>query len=243
MKAACREGAWSVPGRFKVQLSVRDAARIFGVAEKTVYKWIREKDLPARFVQKCYRFNQSELLNWAALKGVKIADQSLWSHSSSHDKVSLARALEAGGIFYGVEARDKNEALNAILGRMLLPKGVDREILAKFVLAREAMASTGIGDGIAIPHPRNPIVLHVPYPVVTLCFLRQAVEYQSIDGIKVDKLFAVVVPNVRIHLQMLACLSWALRDPDFMSALFHRKPAPEILAAAKKLDHPESGSR
>src|SRR5213076_3370625 len=47
---------------------------------------------------------------------------------------------------------------------MPLPAQVDRELLLGMLLAREALQSTGIGDGIAIPHVRNPIVLHVAHP-------------------------------------------------------------------------------
>jgi mannitol/fructose-specific phosphotransferase system IIA component len=54
--------------------------------------------------------------------------------------------------------------------------GTDRELLFRLFQAREAAASTGIGDGIAIPHVRNPIVLHVTKPLIALCFLTTLVS-------------------------------------------------------------------
>ena len=65
---------------------------------------------------------------------------------------------------------------------MKLPDDVDREFLYQVLLAREALGSTGIGDGIAIPHVRNPIVLHLSRPTVTLCFLEQPVDFGALDG-------------------------------------------------------------
>ena len=50
------------------------------------------------------------------------------------------------------------------------------------LLAREALGSTGIGDGIAMPHVRNPIVLPVDAPIVSLCYLEEAVAVGAVDG-------------------------------------------------------------
>ena len=73
--------------------------------------------------------------------------------------------------------------LRALVDVMRLPEGIDRELMFDFFVAREALGSTGVGDGIAIPHVlRNPVVLHVPSPVVTLCFLARAVDFAAIDG-------------------------------------------------------------
>jgi PTS system nitrogen regulatory IIA component len=48
--------------------------------------------------------------------------------------------------------------------------------LFQVLLARESLGSTALGNGVAVPHVRNPIVLHIQRPMVTLCFLEQAIE-------------------------------------------------------------------
>lgn len=63
-----------------------------------------------------------------------------------------------------------------VVEAMRLPEAVDREQLLQVLLAREALASTAIGDGVAIPHVRNPIVLHVARPAITLCLLERPVD-------------------------------------------------------------------
>ena len=63
-----------------------------------------------------------------------------------------------------------------------LPDEVDREFLFQVLVAREALEPTAIGDGIAIPHVRNPIVLHVPEPAITLCFLEAAVDFGALTA-------------------------------------------------------------
>ena len=100
---------------------------------------------------------------------------------------------------------------------------MDQDFLLRVLLAREALESTGIGDGIAIPHVRNPVVLHVSRPMITLCFLEQAVDYGALDGKPVNTVFSLISPTVRAHLRLLSRLSFALQDPGtpVKSALVH----------------------
>lgn len=98
------------------------------------------------------------------------------------------------------------------------------------------MASTGIGDGIAIPHVRNPVVLHVERPLITLCMLSEPVDFAAVDGKPVHTLFTLVSPNVRTHLQVLSRLAFALRQVGFLSAVLHRDPPAEIMSQVRRLE-------
>src|SRR5574341_1968207 len=89
--------------------------------------------------------------------------------------------------------------------------------------AREAMGSTGIGDGIAIPHVRNPILLHVTAPFVNLCLLRDPVDFDAVDGKPVHALFTVVSANVPGHLRILGQLGFVLHDEGLRRLLVDRK--------------------
>jgi PTS system nitrogen regulatory IIA component len=109
---------------------------------------------------------------------------------------------------------------------------VDRDFLLAVLDAREAMGSTGVGDGIAIPHVRNPILLHVDQPSVSLCLLRKPVEFGAIDGKPVHALFVVVSPSVPAHLKILAQLGFILRDADLRALLARRAPTSEISTAS-----------
>ena len=110
-----------------------------------------------------------------------------------------------------------------------LPDDADRGYLLQFLLAREDMASTGIGDGIAMPHARNPIVLHVPQPMVTLCFLETPIDFLALYGQPVNCLFTIVAPTVRSHLFLLSRLFFVLRNKEFKNRLEEQRPREEIL--------------
>jgi PTS system nitrogen regulatory IIA component len=115
---------------------------------------------------------------------------------------------------------------------MSLPGRADKALLLQVLLARESLASTGIGDGVAIPHARSPIVLRVARPAITLCFLEHPVDFDAIDGKPVFCLFTLVTPTVKSHLHLLSRIAFALRDPSFKDVISRRAPAAEILQAA-----------
>ena len=115
-------------------------------------------------------------------------------------------ALHAGGIHYRIGGSDKASVLHHVVETMRLPAEVDREFLYEVLLAREALGSTAIGDGIAIPHVRNPVILHLERPLITLCFLERPVDFGALDGQPVDTLFTLISPTVRAHLHLLSRL-------------------------------------
>jgi PTS system nitrogen regulatory IIA component len=150
--------------------------------------------------------------------------------------------LSAGGIHHDVPGTDRSSVLREVVARLPLPAEVDREFVTAVLEAREAMGSTGIGDGIAIPHVRNPIVLHVSRPMVTLCFLENSVDFGALDGQPVRTLFALISPTVRAHLHLLSQLAFALRDPSFKNVVSRQGPREEILEEARRIESALAGA-
>ena len=139
-----------------MQLTVRDVAKLLAVSEKSVYRWLDQQSLPAYKVNNQYRFNRAELLEWAMANRVNVSKEMVSEPESAGIPLqNLAEAIKTGGIYYRVGGIDKVSALRAIVELIHLPHEVDREFLFSVLLAREEMASTGIGDGIAIPHVRS----------------------------------------------------------------------------------------
>jgi PTS system nitrogen regulatory IIA component len=220
-----------------MQLTVRDVARILDVSEKTVYRWIRERDLPAYRVNEQYRFNRAEILEWATSRKVNVSTQIFEEPESRAVPLpSLSSALESGGIVYRLGGTDQESVLHAVVESLRLPDEVDRDFLFRVLLAREALGTTGVGDGIAIPHVRNPVVLHVSRPSITLCFLEKPVDFGALDGQPVHTLFTLVSPTVRAHLHLLSRLAFGLRDAGFRGVVTRQGLRDEILAEARRVD-------
>ena len=217
-----------------MQLGVQDVARILSVSEKSIYRWIQQGQLPAYKVNDQYRFNRAELLEWANAQKINVSAEIFKEPDAAAELMpDLADSIEAGGIFYGVAGSDKESVLRSVVAIMKLPPDMDRDFLLRVLLAREAMASTGIGEGVAIPHVRNPIVLSVNHPAICLCFLEKPVDFGAIDDQPVHTLFTLVTPTVRVHLYLLSRLASALLDPGFKAALTRQAPREEILAMVR----------
>ena len=233
----------SIPLRgFEMELCVQDSARILNVSEKTIYRWIKQGTLPAYRVNEQYRFNRAELLEWATSRRVNVSAEIFAEPQNGSLPVRLAEAIRAGGIHYRVEGREKTAALRSAVELMPLPQEVDRDFVLQVFLARESLGSTAIGNGIALPHVRNPVVMHVPRPMITLCFLEHPVEFDALDGQPVHTLFTMLSPTVRAHLQTLARLSFALRQPEFAEVISRRGSREEILQACEAVDGSISAS-
>jgi PTS system nitrogen regulatory IIA component len=102
--------------------------------------------------------------------------------------------------------------------------GVDAEALRKVLEEREQLASTAIGDGIAIPHGKLDSVGHL---VGALGRTVGGIEFESIDGKPTNLVFMLVAPasSTGVHLKALARLSRLFRDPDFRKRLLEAPTA------------------
>jgi nitrogen PTS system EIIA component len=219
-----------------MQLTVKDTAKALNVAEKTVYRWIQSGGLPAYRVAGQYRINRAMLFDWATSKRINFSADETALEPETASLPTLAEALQEGGIHYRVSGAGKPELLKALVGLLKLPDSVNRDFLLQALLAREQLQSTGIGDGIALPHVRNPAILEITTPMICLCFLETPIGYGALDGKPVKVLFAPLSPTVRIHLHLLSRISFALRDPKFKALLASEGRRDEILDAARALE-------
>jgi PTS system nitrogen regulatory IIA component len=213
-----------------MQLTMRVAASYLGVSESTAERWITHRGLPAHRANDRWYVNPIELWEWSVEQGLPVSRALLDDAGpTSREMPPLADLLRQGGIFHDVPGGSKSAVLRAIVERLPLPPEQDRRFLLDVLEAREALGSTGIGDGIAIPHVRNPIVLQVDEPFVTLSLLTHPVEFGAIDGMPVHAIFMVISPSVRAHLGMLARLAFVLRDDALRALLRARGAAEDIL--------------
>ncbi len=224
-----------------MNLTVKDAARLLSVSEKTIYRWLHQDIMPAMRIGATYRFNRAELLAWATSRRMGLATTAFTEpEPESLPLPTLADCLEAGGVFYRIEGRTRHEVLADVVAHLRLPEEVDRTALVQALIARENLATTGIGDGIAMPHIHNPGLLTVTRPTVTLCFLENAVDFRALDQVPVRILFTLLSPTLRAQLNLQAQLMFALRQPAFRQAVL-AEDSRELIHAA--LRHPlESGS-
>ena len=209
---------------------------MFDVPERTLERWVRDDGMPHHLVHGRELFHRTELLEWANERGIRIAKEAPASARSGVRPQSFSDALARGGVHHAVPASDRDSLLRAVIERMPVTEDTDPDLLFDLMQAREDAGSTGVGDGIAIPHVRTPIVLPVEHATVTLCFLEKPVEFQAIDGKPVDTVFTIVSPTIRAHHSILGRLSALLHDPEFRQVVVERAPAEKIVGAARRAE-------
>ncbi len=219
-----------------MNLLVKDVARLLNVSDKTVYRWVQQGALPAYRVNDQVRFNRAEILEWATSRRMPVSPDIYREPEGSSSMPTVAEALKEGGIQYRIEGANKAAVLASVVEHLRLPVEVDRSFLLSVLLAREELSSTGIGDGIAIPHVRNPIVLHVETPQINLSFLESPVDFGSLDGKPVKALFTLISPTVRAHLHLLSRLAYLLRDPGFKELVRREGLREELLGRAREIE-------
>lgn len=217
-----------------MQLTLRQVASLFLVSESTVARWVKEENLPVHNVKSQYRFERAELLEWAAASQRAISPAVFQEINGDHvSEVSLADAMQRGGVALHVEGNDRYEVFRSAIKDLPTPASFDRGMLLDLLVAREKTGGAAIGDGIAIPHPRYPVVLPDGEAAIRTCYLEHPLDFGARDGKPVDTLFLMICPTVHIHLQLLARLACVLRSADFRKLLGTRPDKTRLISAVR----------
>lgn len=148
---------------------------------------------------------------------------------SEESSVRIADLLKKESIDLQAQAADKAGAIDHLVG--LMEKGGHLNDAAAYkacVLKREEEGSTGIGEGIAIPHAKTDAVAT---PGLASMIVRQGVDYESLDDEPAYLFFMIAAPagGANIHLEVLSRLSRMLMDDDFREKLMQASSADEYL--------------
>ena len=133
-------------------------------------------------------------------------------------------AIKLNGI-----ANSKQDAINKLVDLMAKNGNLtDKEKYTQVVLKREEEGSTGIGEGIAIPHGKTDAVSK---PGLSAMVINDGVEFDSLDGQPAKLLFLIAAPNTKdnVHLDVLSRLSTLLMDTEFRKSLMEAKTPEEFL--------------
>lgn len=153
----------------------------------------------------------------------------------------ITELLKKESIELGVKVADKNAAIDKLIslmdagGRLNSIQGYKEGILA-----REALGSTAIGEGIAIPHAK---VDAVKEPGLAAMVVPEGVDYEAFDGSLANLIFMIAAPAAGddVHLQALSRLSTLLMNPGFKESLIGAKDADEFLDIIDKAENERFG--
>jgi len=215
-----------------MQLTFRDIEKAFEIDEGTLYQWLNKRGMPAVKANDQYYFNSVEVLEWALKNRIRLTTGALKLCEKARQGLDvITGALMRGGVYFGLNGTSREEILRKALDLLPLPDHIQKAPLKEMLLAREQAGTTGIGNGIAIPHVKHPVVLAGLEPVVGLFFLEKPVDFSSPDREGVHTLFLILSSSFKGHLSLLSRLAFCLQDEDVKSAIKARTHREEILAA------------
>ena len=148
----------------------------------------------------------------------------------------ITELLDKRSISLSGTPRDKNEALDQVIELMVKSGKInDKEAYRKQVYAREEESTTGIGEGIAIPHGKCDAVTK---PGLAAMVVKEGVDFDSLDGEPVTLIFLIAAPNTEdnVHLDVLSKLSVLMMDEEFSDSLRKAATVEEFLSIIDKAD-------
>ena len=212
-----------------MELPIEQIACALDLPRGKIERWIRQGRIPLVLRDNICTFDRQALAQWAVQHNLSFCPEGeKQPECVVSDDTRLTTALRNGGVYYDLAGANTEEVFQAVVERLAVIPTPDKSHLVQKLVEREALTSTGIGKGIAIPHPREPESLGLSNPAVAACFLSTPLGFQALDGRPVSILFLLLSPSVRTHLQLLSKLSFCLRQEAFI-AFLHQTPDADAL--------------
>ena len=222
-----------------MNIDLKTAAYMLGTSEEMLLRWVKQGVIQVSEVNDAIQFDDKTLRDWAAKRRMPVRRADSVSEPpapATVDRASLQAAMLRGGVHFGIPASDVRGTLTAAVDRLTLPIPLDKEDLLERLMARETLASTGIGGGIAIPHPRKPLQVLPEGGVIVTCYPDRPVDFQAVDGKPVFVFFLMLSPTTKRHLELLSRLSFCLGNLEVSSILPDLNDEKTLLQAVARVE-------
>ena len=203
-----------------MKLTIHEIAQSLYLPLGTVRRWIRQGRIPIHKSGSGFVFNEAILSKWASAHNLTFSPPKKGPEKQQDPELeNLSSAIKRGGVFYDVKGDDVASTLKVAVENINVLNNHSKENLYQRLLERENLTSTGIGKGVAIPHPRSFLSDADYRPFITTCFLEKPIEFAALDNKPVFVMFILLCPSVKSHLHLLSRLAFCIRDDSFVDFL------------------------
>jgi nitrogen PTS system EIIA component len=210
-----------------MELNATEVANLLNLPEREVRDLARTGKLPHLEVQDSLRFNRQAILEWALARGHPLAFA--LDEAEPADLPPLRELFAPECFHYDMPGRTFAEVLRAALKVFQLPPEADKDLVYDLLVSREKLMTTALGDGLAVPHLRVPVVVNVARPTLGIFFTREPIDMGALDGKPVHTLFLLLSLTPKQHLELLARLAFLFRKPEFVTLLRERAKPEAII--------------
>jgi len=152
------------------------------------------------------------------------------------NEIDVAELIHRGGIFTDIEGDTPIEIYEKLSKMINLPDGITSEQVYNALSAREGVLSTAVGNGIALPHARTPIMKTDGSQMIVVVYLKKPLEMKAPDQREVTTRFVLLTANSQVHLKILSTLAGLFRSARFRKALEDKAGEETLSALIRELD-------
>jgi PTS system nitrogen regulatory IIA component len=232
-----------------MDLKIKDVAELLNVSETTIRRWLKDGKIPAYQLNHQYRFSRGEIEDWMMKCKLNLGKDGFSPFEEKQiyppvedaqvqrggtQQFSLYRAMHKGGVLVDVAAKNKTQLIKIVMQKAAPRLGLDPDLMTELLLDREALMSTALNSGIAVPHPRD-IVLELPgSDAMITVFPQKPIDYEAMDGQPVHTLFFLFSSSDKTHLHLLSKLAHLTSQPGSLDFLASKPSSDALLAYIKE---------
>ncbi len=220
-------------------LTLKELADYLRVNERTILRMLKSGQIQGVKIGGQWRFNGSQIDQMFFPQNQPSGPDAvpLNEFAQTNLAVPVSRLLKEDRIVLDMKAKDMDGVINELsepIGRKMLL--LDVHDLKNRLAAREKLLSTGIGGGIAIPHPRDPVTT-LREPAVLIFGRHPAgVDFGAVDKKPVHLFFLLVCQNIELHLHLMGALARLLQEKGLAEDLLKAKSAEDVMRRVMELE-------
>ncbi len=213
-------------------LTLKELAEYLRVNERTILRMLKSGQIQGVKIGGQWRFNGSQIdqlfFPQSQPSGPDVVP--LNEFTQPNIPMPVSRLLREDRVILEMKAKNVEGAINELsepFARKTLT--LDIQDLRNRLMAREKLLSTGIGSGIAIPHPRDPIPTLREPAIIIVGRSKSGVDFQALDKKPVSLFFLLACQNIELHLHLMGALARLLQDPAFTDGCLKAKSGEEMV--------------
>lgn len=145
------------------------------------------------------------------------------------EECNIGELIKRGVVVRDAEGETPAEIYKVICDQQELPEYLSKEQLYTELVQREELMCTAVGNGMAIPHPRYPLLKNEEEQRIIVCYPKKALAMVSPDSKPVFVFFVILSSSSKVHLKILSRLAFLMQNKDFRQVL-SEKPSAEVLS-------------
>jgi PTS system nitrogen regulatory IIA component len=219
-------------------MTLQEVAQYLKISERSVLRMAQRGEIPVIKIANQWRFMQTLIDDWLMSRMKNASKPPLVRMIEQSEIIlPLSRLLKPEHIIFHIKPGSIESVLSQLIEPLVKSKTIiDAKKLFTYLKEREDMASTALGNGVALPHPRNPCICRITEPSVVVGICEEGTFYNSLDGSKTRLFFLVCTDSDIVHLKIMSKLAYLMKDNNTINGIIDAKNEKEVLELLNRVD-------